>query len=49
MSQLTKLDQAQTINYLEFSETQVGLLINCNVLRLKDGLKRGVNNFDENE
>jgi GxxExxY protein len=49
VSELTKLDQAQLLNYLKIADKQVGLLINFNVLRLKDGLKRLVNNFNENE
>jgi GxxExxY protein len=49
VGQLTKIDQAQIINYLKITDKHVGLLINFNVLRLKDGLKRLVNNFDENE
>jgi hypothetical protein len=43
----TYLDQAQIINYLKISDKRVGLLINFNVLRLKDGLKRYVNNYIE--
>jgi GxxExxY protein len=49
VTQLTKLDQAQIINYLKIADKPVGLLINFNELRLKDGLKRFVNNFYENE
>lgn len=44
---LTDIDQAQLLNYLKITNKHVGLLINFNVLRLKDGLKRAVNNFDE--
>ena len=47
--QLTDLDKAQVINYLKITEKQVGLLINFNVLRLKDGLKRLVNKYDDSE
>lgn len=49
VSELTKLDQAQVLNYLKITDKRVGLLINFNVLRLKDGLKRFVNNFHEYE
>jgi GxxExxY protein len=45
----TDIDQAQIINYLKISDKRVGLLINFNVLRLKDGLKRYVNNYIEDE
>lgn len=31
---------AQVLTYLKFSGSQIGLLINFNVLRLKDGIKR---------
>jgi GxxExxY protein len=36
---------AQLLTYLRVSGCKVGLLINFNVLRLKDGIKRVVNNF----
>ena len=47
--QITEIDQAQIVNYLKISDRHVGLLINFNVQRLKDGLKRVVNNYNENE
>ncbi len=34
---------AQTLSYLKFGNFKLGLLINFNVLRLKDGLRRVVN------
>lgn len=37
--------EAKLLSYLRLSQLQVGLLINFNVLRLKDGLKRMVNGF----
>ena len=46
---LTEFDQAQLINYLKIADIHVGLLINFNVLRLKDGLKRLVNNYIDTE
>jgi len=49
VSQLTAIDQAQVINYLKITDRQVGLLINFNVLQLKNGLKRLVNNYNEGE
>ena len=36
---------AQMITYLKLAECKVGLLINFNVLKLKDGIKRVVHNF----
>jgi GxxExxY protein len=32
--------EAQILTYLKFAEKKIGLLINFNVLRLKDGIKR---------
>ena len=32
--------EAQILTYLRFAEKKIGLLINFNVLRLKDGIKR---------
>jgi len=49
VGQLTAIDQAQIINYLKITDRHEGLLINFNVLRLKDGLKRLVNNYNESE
>ncbi len=34
---------AQTINYMKLGDYKVGLLINFNVIRLKDGIKRLIN------
>ena len=42
---LTRLHQAQLLSYLKLSGKKVGLLINFNVLRLKNGLKRMVNDL----
>lgn len=36
---------AQTLTYLKLSNSKVGLLINFNVLKLIDGLKRVVNKY----
>ena len=36
---------AQTLTYLKLAKTRVGLLINFNVLKLKDGLKRVINGY----
>jgi GxxExxY protein len=37
------IDQAQLLTYLKLTHIKVGLLINFNVLVLKDGIKRMVN------
>ena len=38
--------QAQALSYLELSSKSIGLLINFNVVHLKDGIKRFVNGTD---
>ncbi len=38
---------AQTLTYLRLTGKQVGLLINFNVPVLRDGIKRVVNNYEE--
>ena len=40
---LLPIHQAQLLSYLKLSGKQVGLLINFNVLHLKNGIKRMVN------
>jgi GxxExxY protein len=40
---LAPIHQAQVISYLKLSNKKLGLLINFNVLHLKDGIKRVVN------
>jgi GxxExxY protein len=40
---LAAIHQAQLLSYLKLSEKRLGLLINFNVVRLKDGIKRLVN------
>ncbi len=42
VSALLPLHDAQILTYLKLSRVRVGLLINFNVTRLKDGLKRFV-------
>ena len=37
---LHPLHEAQTLTYMKFSDKKVGLLINFNVLILKDGIRR---------
>jgi len=40
---LLAIHQAQLLSYLKLSEKRLGLLLNFNVVRLKDGIKRLVN------
>ncbi len=42
---LNDIHVAQVITYLKLSNCKLGLLINFNVLKLKDGIKRIVNKF----
>jgi len=42
---LTPVHLAQTLTYLKLSKCKLGLLINFNVLKVKDGIKRVVNNL----
>jgi len=42
---ITPLHEAQLLTYLKISKTRLGLLINFNVRRLRDGIKRIVKNF----
>jgi GxxExxY protein len=42
---LAPIHEAQLLSYLKLSGMQVGLLINFNVLHLRDGIKRMVNNY----
>ena len=42
---IASIFQAQLTSYLKLSRCRVGLLINFNVLMLKDGITRIVNNF----
>jgi len=47
VEKMISLYDAQLLSYLKLSKIQVGFLINFNATRLKDGLKRMVNNFPE--
>lgn len=44
---LAPIHEAQLLMYLKLAEKPVGLLINFNVLALKQGLKRIVNHFSD--
>jgi GxxExxY protein len=43
VEKVTPLHQAQLLSYLKLSGKKLGLLINFNVVHLKDGIKRMVN------
>ena len=44
VKELNDIYLAQLLTYLKLSECKLGLLINFNVLLLKDGIKRVINN-----
>jgi GxxExxY protein len=43
---LNDVHLAQTLTYMKLGNYKLGLLMNFNVLMLKDGIKRVVNGFD---
>jgi GxxExxY protein len=45
VGKMNPIFEAQLLSYLRLSKLQVGLLINFHVLRLKDGIKRIVNQY----
>ena len=45
VERLTRIHEAQLLSYLKLSNKKIGLLLNFNVLRLRDGVKRMVNNL----
>ena len=45
VERLTRVHEAQLLSYLKLGGIHVGLLINFNVVRLRDGIKRMVNNL----
>lgn len=45
---LKEIYWAQTLTYMKLGNYKLGLLINFNVFRLKEGLKRVVNGLEEN-
>ncbi len=44
---LNDVHLAQVITYLKLSQCKLGLLINCNVAHLREGLRRIVNHLEE--
>ena len=47
VEQVVPIHEAQLISYLRLTGCKVGLLVNFNVLRLKDGIRRLVNDFPD--
>jgi GxxExxY protein len=47
VAELLPIHHAQLISYLKLSDLRVGLLVNFNVVRLKDGIKRMANKHVE--
>ena len=47
VKEITPLDHAQLLNYLKITNLTVGLLINFNVRKLTDGVRRIVNNYND--
>ena len=47
VKELLPIHEAQLLSYLKLSNKRLGLLINFKVVRLKDGIKRIVNNLAE--
>lgn len=45
VGQVLEVHKAQLLSYLKLSGKGVGLLINFNVVHLRDGIKRMVNHF----
>ncbi len=45
VSFLNEVHLAQTITYLKLSNCKLGLLINFNVAKIKDGIKRVINGY----
>ena len=45
VDKIAPIHEAQLLTYLKLSDKRVGLLINFNVLHLKDGIKRMANNL----
>jgi GxxExxY protein len=45
ITNMLAIHEAQLLSHLRFSQKRLGLLINFNVTRLRDGIKRRVNNL----
>jgi len=49
VEQLLPIHEAQLLSYLKLSGKNVGLLINFNVVHLRDGIRRLVNHYQSSE
>jgi GxxExxY protein len=49
VQKLIPIHEAQLLTYLKLSGVKVGLLMNFNVLRMKEGIKRLINNLEPPE
>lgn len=47
VEKINPIHEAQLLTYLRLGEWEAGLLINFNILRLKDGIRRKVLNYNE--
>ena len=45
VDRLAPIHEAQLLTYLKLADKRLGLLLNFNVLHMKDGIKRMVNNL----
>jgi GxxExxY protein len=45
LEQVLEVHKAQLLSYLKLADKRVGLLINFNVVHLRDGIRRMVNNY----
>jgi len=45
VEQILEVHKAQLLSYMKLSDKRVGLLINFNVVHLRDGIRRLVNNY----
>jgi GxxExxY protein len=45
VEQMLEIHKAQLLSYLKLADKRVGVLINFNVVHLRDGIRRLVNNF----
>ena len=47
VERILDIHKAQLLSYLKLADRRVGLLINFNVVHLRDGIRRLVNNYQE--
>jgi len=49
VERILEVHKAQLLSYLKLGDQRVGLLINFNVVHLRDGIRRLVNNYPEHK